>query len=143
MFGPQIDRRRQLFAPGGEGLARQGVDQVHRQAAGKVLGGQLGGAAGLGGVMVAAEEFQRLVVERLQAQRQATHSGLAEGGEAAGLGVRGVGLQADLEIVGGGPEPAGGRHDLRGPARVHQRGRAAAEEDRQQPPFTGQRALSF
>ena len=80
----------------------------------------------------AAEEGEAGVVEALQAEADAVDAGAGEVGEARGLGAVGIGLERDLDVVGGAPMVARGgddRFDRRG---RHQRRRAAAEEDRGQ-----------
>ncbi len=140
MFGPERDGLGEFGRPGLGGLAGKGVDQVQGQAW-KRLRRQLRSPPRLGGVMVAAQEPERRVVQGLEAQGQPVHPGVGEAREPAGLGVGGIGLQGDLQIGGRGPEAARQGDDLAGPVRVHQRGRAAAEEDRDQGPVAGARRL--
>ncbi len=130
VLGAEVERGQELRRPGLGSLAGSGIDQVHRQA-GEQAGGQAGGAAGLAGEMVAAEKFQGDVVQRLHAQGEPVDPGGGEGGEAAGLRVGGIGLERHLQIRRG-PQSLGHTDDLGDQGRVHQRGRAAAEEDRDQ-----------
>src|SRR5690606_3898778 len=121
----------QFGGPGGGGLAGAGVDQVDRQPV-EGARGQVDGAARLGGGMVAAQEGQGGVIERLNPQRQAVDAGVGQGRETAGLGVGGVGLQRDLDGAGGGQQGSGGLDDAGHGVGRHQRRGAAAEEDRGQ-----------
>ena len=51
--------------------------------------------------MGAAEEGEGRVVEALQPERQAIDAGRREVGEAVGLDRVGIGLERDLDVVGG------------------------------------------
>ena len=53
--------------------------------------------------MVSSEEFQRGVIQRLQAQRQAVDAGVGQGSEAGGFRIGGIGFQADFQVGGGRP----------------------------------------
>jgi hypothetical protein len=136
VFGPEADGGLELLGPAGLGLAGAGVDQVQRQA-GEEAGGQPRGAHGFGGRVIAAEELQRPVVERLDAEGQTIDARLGEGLEALGLGVGGIGLQRHLEVRRRGPERPGRLDDPGRPLRPHQGRGAAAEEDRDQAVGTG------
>ena len=64
--------------------------------------------------MRAPEEAKRLVVEALQAERQAVDAGRRQIGEARGLDRIGIGLERDLDVVGGRPvRGSGSRSPLR------------------------------
>ena len=91
MLGAEVDGAAQLLAPGGRGLAGAGVDHVDGQAR-KGPRRRLGRPDRGGRVVVAAEERQGLVLQRLKAQRQAADAGRGEAREPRGLGVGGVGL---------------------------------------------------
>ncbi len=93
--------------------------------------------------MVAAEEGQGLVIERLQPQRQPANAGAREGGEAARLGIGGIGLQRHLDLAVAGPEVLGHADDGLRPFGRHQRGRAAAQVDRDQAARAGQGAVAL
>ena len=56
--------------------------------------------------MGAAEEGERLVVEALQAERQAVDARRGEVGEARRLDRVGIGLERDLDVVGAAPNGA-------------------------------------
>ena len=66
---------------------------------------------------------------------------IGQGGEAAGLRVGGIGLQGDLDVAARREQRPGASDDGRDGGRVHQRRRAAPEEDRGQPAGTRQRRL--
>jgi hypothetical protein len=142
MLGPQVDRSAELIGPGSGRLARQSVDHVDGEP-GKGLRRRLGRAHGGRRIVVAPQEPQRRIVQRLQAQRQAVHAGPGEGGETGRFGVGGIGLQRHFEIRGRTPQGASRRDDRRRPVRIHQRRRAAAEEDRGQLAVAGQCPLRF
>ncbi len=142
VLGPEGRGGLQLRRPGPGRLARPGVDQIQRQAR-EGGAGDGGGADPLSCGVVAAEEGQGLVVDRLQAQRQPVHTGVGEGGEAAGLRVGRIGLQRHLEGPLRRPEAPGHGDDRLGPVGRHQRGGAAAEIDRDQPARPGQGAVAL
>ena len=141
VLGTQRRRLVQRPRPRRGGLAGEGVDQVERDPREGRDRGPDGAARGRG-VVVAAEEGQARVVQRLHAQRQPADPGGGEGGEASGLRVGGVRLQRHLQVRRGGPQARGQGDELgRGPGR-HQRGRAAAEVDGLQRAGAGQRGLA-
>jgi hypothetical protein len=78
--------------------------------------------------MAPAEEAERAVVKRLDAQRNPVHPGPAEACEATGLHRGRIGLQRDLRRCGETEGAAGAIDDGRNQVRRHERGRAAAEE---------------
>ena len=86
------------------------------------------------GCVHAAERLQALIVERLNAERQAIDAGCAVAREVLGLDARGIGFERDLRIgcdvpmLGDGVDDGG---DARGP---HQRRRSATEEDARHAP---------
>ncbi len=96
VLGPEVERRLQLLGPAGFGLAWAGVDQVERQAR-EGAGGQARGAYRFRRRVVAAQETEGAVVERLDAQGQPVHARCGEGLETRGFGVGRVGLQRDLQ----------------------------------------------
>ena len=117
----------ELVPPGAPVLAGPGVDQVAGDP-GKALAGQRQGGQRLGRVVAPPQEAQGVVVERLDAEREAVDPGPPEAVESGRLGRGRVGLQGDLDLGRQGPvlrDPV--QHGLGG-ARRHQRGRAAAEE---------------
>ena len=144
MVGGEIDRLTQLRRPGFGRLTGPGIDQVEG-AAREMLMRQIDGAARFRRRMFPAQEFQRFVVQRLDPQRYPIDPGIGIGSELAGLDRGRVRFQGDFDIVGG--RHLRPRHRDQGARRfrVHQRGRAAAEEDRGQPPVreTVQRAVQF
>ena len=123
----------QFIGPAVQVLPRPGVDQVDGDPGEGALRLRDGVPRGAG-VVIAAQRGEGLVVERLHPQRQAVHAGAGEGVEPRRLGVGGIGLQCDLQIVGWGPQIAGGVDHARRRRRIHQGRRAAAEEDRGQAP---------
>ena len=109
-------------------LVGTGVDQVEahpiEHALRRVERGQP-----LRHVMGAAEEMERLIVERLKAERGAVDPGAGQIRKARRLDRIGIGLQRDLYVRGEAPmalRRADQRFDQRG---RHQRGGAAAKED--------------
>ena len=80
-------------------------------------------------VMDAAERLQRGIVERLHAERQAIDAGGAIAAKALRLDAARIGLERDLRVGRDRPQ-ARDRIEHRGDRlRLHQRWRAAAEED--------------
>ena len=79
--------------------------------------------------MSPAEEGQRMVVEGLHPERQAVDARRPERLEPPGLDRRGIGLQGDLDRAADRPVPAHRGDQVGHRSRVHQRRRAAAEED--------------
>ena len=90
---------------------------------------ELHGAARLRHVMDAPERLQRGVVERLHAERDAVDAGGAIAAETLRLDAAGIGLQRDLGIGRDVPQSRDRIEHRADRAGLHQRGRAAAEED--------------
>jgi hypothetical protein len=83
--------------------------------------------------MGAAEEGERLVVEALQAELMRLTPAAARSAKRAASTAVGVGLERDLDVVGARPPMRARGLDHRfDRRRLHQRRRAAAEEDRGQ-----------
>src|SRR3546814_6810912 len=80
-----------------------------------------------------AEKAQRLVIQRLKAQRDAVDARGRERREIGGFDAGGVGLKRDLKIGRCAPVPGCGLDQRPGDRGRHQRWRAAAEEDRGKP----------
>ena len=128
----QAEGALQLGGPGFDRLARPGIDQVEGIAR-EVPAGRCDGGDRLVGRMLTAEEAQRWRIERLHAQRHAIDAGLGQRGEAAGFDRGRIGFKRDLDLGGGVPQRLGA-FDHRAHGRgIHQRRRAAAEEDRLDP----------
>ena len=91
---------RQFLAPVFLGLELPGIDKVQ---AGPVENriGDIPSLQGLGGAVAATQKPQRLVVQRLHAQRDAIDPGIGKGLKLAAFDGGRVGLQRDLYIVGG------------------------------------------
>ncbi|MNX60156.1 hypothetical protein D3C86_910560 [compost metagenome] len=140
VFETEVQRRGQFRGPVDHRLPRPGVDQVDRQAR-EGLARRLDRPPGLRRRMVAAEEGQRSVVERLHPHRQAVDPGGGQSGVAARLGVGGVGLQRDFDLAVRRKERLGPRDHFRHSLGRHQRRRAAAKEDRGQTARSDQRRL--
>ncbi len=140
VLGPRGQGLAKLGGPGRAGLVGPGIDQVEGQS-GKEIGGQGQRPAGGRRVMVATQEGEGGVVKGLHPQGQAIDARGGEVGEAAGLGVGGIGLQADLQIRIGAPQAAGAGDDVGHQLGRGEGGRAAAEEDGHQPPRPGERGL--
>ena len=129
MLSAIADRTGQLRLPIGQRLAGAGIDQVEADPA-KLLLCRLQRAQRLVYAVRAAKKAQRLVIERLDAQRGAIDPGGSQIGKARRLDRGGVGLQRDLDPLGKAPMPLGRVQDRGDRGGRHQRGRAAAEEDR-------------
>ena len=118
----------ELGFPGGAGLAGARIDQIEREAFEQARG-QIDRGQRLGGGVLAPEQAQRGVIERLNAERDPVHARRAHRPEPVRLARGGVGLERDLE-VGRRLEAFARPLDQRGDRlRRHQRRRPAAEED--------------
>ena len=142
MLEAHVEGFGQLGAPAGDGLVGAGVDQVDGQAR-EGAGGDGDGAAGLVRRMVAAEEGQGRIVQRLHPHGQAVDPALGQCGEAGGLGVSGIGLERDLDGAARGEQGPGVVDDGGHGFGRHQRGRAAAEEDGGETARAGEGRLRF
>ena len=128
MVGGMADRLLELGRPAVERLAGAGIDQVEGKPR-KDLARQADRRQRLFDIVQPAEQSQIGVVQRLHAERDAVDAGRAIAAEARGLDRRGICLQRDLGAAGHGPV-ACHRIEHRGDRfRLHQRRRAAAEED--------------
>ena len=76
-----------------------------------------------------AELLQRRIVERLHAERHAVDAGRAIAAKARRLDAGGIGFERDLDVGRDGPVLADGVEDRADGLGLHQRRRAAAEED--------------
>ena len=130
--------------PAGAASGRAGRRSGRSRGAGRRAAAAATAAAGLVGAMVAAEEGQAASSSDCTPSDRRLTPASAKAGEAPGLGVGGIGLQRDLEVgraaATGARRPVDDRADGVG---VHQRGRAAAEEDRDQPARAGQGRLGL
>ena len=131
MLGAEAERAVELGRPARFVVAGERVDEVEADAVDRALRGGERALALVGGVG-AAEEGEAGVVEALQAEADAVDPGAGEVGEVGGLGAVGVGLERDLDVVGGAPMVSRGGDDGFDGGRRHQRRGAAAEEDRGQ-----------
>src|SRR3546814_8756681 len=77
-----------------------------------------------------AEEAERVVVQRLKTERHAVDARRSQIGEAGGFDGGGIGLQCDLDVRCEAPVPLRCFDQTGDGFRRHERGRAAAEEDR-------------
>ena len=122
------ERLDEFGAPQVDGLAGTGVDQVERGAIEDRDRGLERGQRLLA-IVQAAEHAQVGIVQRLHAERNPVDAGRAIAAEATRLDAGRIGFQRDLgvgfnrPVIADRPED---RFDGRG---LHQRGRAAAEED--------------
>src|SRR5271170_206942 len=126
MVAGERQRLVELAAPGRRRLAWARIDQVEREARELALRQRDRGAR-LARVVLAAEEFERAVVERLDAERQPIDAGGGELAEARRLDRGRIGFERDLDVVSQAPVLGDAREhgrDGRGP---HQGWRAAAE----------------
>ena len=129
MIARAIQGRQQLGLPGRGRLVRAGVDEVERETLEDRAGDRDRLHRLLGGVQ-AAERLEIGVVHRLDAERDAVDAGLLVAREAVGLDAGRVGLQRHFHIGLDRPIGGDGIQDAGDGAGLHQRGRAAAEEDR-------------
>ena len=129
MLSAEADRAGEFGFPGGERLVRAGIDQVEADPRKGTLGGVERGEP-FGDIMRAPQKFQRRVVERLQAERHPVHAGGGQIGKARGFDRGRVGLKRDFDIAREAPGRFGGAEHRRDRFGRHQRGRAAAEENR-------------
>ena len=109
-------------------LPRPGVDQIERIAVERFPRDGDGVERLLRGVH-AAKLFQRRIVERLHAERDAVDAGGAIAAKARRLDAGRIGFERDLDIGRHGPVLADGVEDRADGLGLHQRRRAAAEED--------------
>ena len=129
--GPQRQRARQFGVPAFRRVAGAGVDEVETDPREMALGDIERGEP-LGGIVEAAQKMERLVVERLKAERDAVDPRARQRGEIGRLDRRGIGFESDLDIRRKAPV-AGCLLNQPGDQRGrHQRGRAPAKEDRGQ-----------
>ena len=144
MAARMVERPFELGRPGLDGLAGAGVDQIERETREQPCG-EVDRRERLGRRVLAPEEPERPVIERLDAERDPVDPGRPEAGETTRFDRGRVGLERDLEVLGGGE--AGDRaFDHRGDGRGrHQRRRTAAEKDRGEGPRTdlARRALDL
>ena len=129
MVGGHADRRFELRAPGPRRLRRARIDQVEGEAR-EGFPRELDRAPRLGDAVDAAERLQRRIVERLHAERKAVDARRAIAAKALRLGAAGIGFERDLGVGGDRPESRDRLEHRRDRRRLHQRRRAAAEEDR-------------
>ena len=140
MPGAERQRAGEFGLPVGFALAGAGVDEVETDPIEhRLRGGERGQP--FGDVMRAAEEMQCLILQRLQAERDAVDPGGGQIGKARGLYRIGVGLQRDLDIGGEAPMILRGGDERFDQSGRHQRRRAAAEEDGRERTAAGQRRL--
>ena len=119
-------------------LARQAVHQVEVERI-EMLTGQLRGTFCLVRTVNAAECFQVVVVETLDAERQPIDAGGAKAGELFGFDGAGIGFQRDLGLRRQhGKCAEGGDQFVDGSGR-EQAGRAATEKNRLHRPPPDQR----
>ena len=129
MLAGEGQRLVELASPRREALAGAGVDQVEREPR-KSRAGLLDRGDRLVAVMGAAQEAQRLGVERLHAKRQPVNTCRRKGLETLGLSGIGVRLEGNFEIGQNGPIQPHPLKQLLNRLRRHQRRRAAAEKHR-------------
>ncbi len=129
MISRHADRGSELGLPGGKRLRRSRIDQVEGKPR-KDASRKLNGVPRFGRIVDAPERLQRLVVERLHAEREAIDARRAIAAEALRLGTAGIGFERHLRFGRDRPE-TGDRIEHRFDGRrLHQRRRAATKEDR-------------
>ena len=110
MLGGFVDRAEKLGAPCGRRLARARVNQIERIALECGAGDLHGVERFLRGVQP-PEFFQRRIVERLHAERDAIDAGRPIAAKARRLDAGGIGLKRDLDIGSDRPMLADGVED--------------------------------
>ncbi len=123
----------QLLHPARDSLAGPRIDQIETEAR-KMPARDIEGREPLACAMGPAEEFERAIVERLDAERDAVDAGVRQCGEIRRLHRGRIGFQRDFEIGGIRPVMGDAFDQGRDSGRRHERGRAAAEEDAVEPP---------
>ncbi|MEY9462001.1 hypothetical protein ABH973_002414 [Bradyrhizobium ottawaense] len=102
MLGRFVDGETQLIGPHRRRLVGTGVDQIERIAIERAA--RYGdGIERLARAVQAAQRFQRGIVERLHAERDAVDAGGAIAGKARGFDAGRIRLQRHLDIAGDGP----------------------------------------
>ena len=134
MVGGKREEAVEIAVEIGEGLVRDGEDEIERQVV--EAGGARLGANGLHrpGIVGAAERFQVVRLERLDAQAEPIAAG---GTQRFKLGERqrfGVGLDGHFDLAGVGKLVGYGRRDALDAAGLPQAWRPAAEVDRYELP---------
>ena len=98
MIARHRQRGIELVAPRCERLPRPRIDQIEREAREEPRR-ERDRVPRLTRIVAAAEEFQRRIVERLHAERDAVNAGSAQLGKARGLDRGRIGFERDLEIA--------------------------------------------
>jgi hypothetical protein len=128
VVGGEPERHPEFARPVVRGLPGAGVDQIEgqpREGGARHLDRRAGGRH----VVQPAEEAEVRVVQRLDAERDAVDARRAVATEARRLDTRRIGLERDFRIVCDRPVLRHGLEDRAHRRRLHQRRRAAAEED--------------
>src|SRR5438874_9359551 len=99
MAGAEAESLRQRRRPAVFGVARKRVNQIEADSSELVLR-DFERLPPLACRMRAAEEGELLIVEALQAEREAVDSGCREIGEARRFDGVGIGFERDLDVVG-------------------------------------------
>ena len=123
------ERIRQLLPPFVERLAGPRIDEIDRDIA-EDLERAVNGGAGGGGIMVAAEESQRIVAQGLDADGEPVDAGSLQAAQVSAQDVVGIGLKRDLGIEFHAEAGIRRGEDGLDLLRLEQRGRAATEIDR-------------
>ena len=133
VLGAQRQRLAELGAPGVRRLAGPGVDQVDREAReGAARRPRRRGAPSAASWLRPRKASAASSSDCTPSDSRFTPAAAKAAKRPASASV-GIGLQRHLEVGRRLEQPPRRRDDLAGPVRVHQRGRAAAEEDRDQP----------
>ncbi len=138
MFGGFTDRELEFIRPHGRRLVGAGVDQVERVAV-ECAARDGDRIERLARAVQAAKRLQRSVIQRLHAKRHTVDAGGAIAAEARRLDAGGISFQRHLDITGDAPMLADRIQNAADGLGLHQRRRAAAEEDRRD--FACTRAL--
>ena len=136
VVGGERQRLAEFRRPALRGLAGTGIDQVEGET-GEGRARRLDRLPRGRDVVQAPEGAEVVVVERLDAERDAVDPGGAVAAEALRLDARGIGLERHLGIRRHGPVRRDRVEDRADGRRRHQRRRAPAEEDARHGPARG------
>ncbi len=118
----------QFRLPRGGRVAGQGIDEVEAVAF-EMAGGERDGGKGFACAVLAAEEFQRFVLQRLYAEGGAVDAGGGELDEFGGFDRGGVGFEGDFATIVEAVDFIHFFDQRAGGGGLHQARRAAAEKD--------------
>ncbi len=132
MIGRERNGLFEFRAPGFARLSRPRIDEIEGEAR-KIGARQLDRASRLSRRMLAAKKAERGILERLNTKRQPINACRGEAGKARRLARCRIGFERNLDISRRRKECARFFDDGGNGLGCHQRGRAAAKEDRVEP----------